>query len=130
MSVNLAAVQGEVQKTIISHPPLGRNGTSLFPGNDLGIGTLDALAVQPPADPPSVDAGSASSVHTVTGIGFNESPVDYVQAVESNGETDTQDPFVTVTNVTWISSTEIEITIDVSSSAPEDYSPFFRFRRS
>lgn len=121
MSVNLGADYGQPNKSIITLPPMGRAGSSELPYSINDPGSFDGLLVYR-AIPDNVSAGSSSFSVALIGSGFLASPVDSVEAVIFNPGTSTwdTDPNVTVTGVTFISTTEIHITINVSSDFPMD----------
>lgn len=118
-------------ESIISPPPPGRRGGARFIQVYPIAGIFDVVGITG-ASPSSLDQGTSNNAVTLSGFGFRQTPVDTVDAVvwsESSGDW-IADSLITVHDVTWSSSTQLSIQIDVSASAPPGYPINLRVQRS
>lgn len=122
---------GNPGEFILTDPPPGRRGGSVFSANFPTPTAFDAYGITS-ANPSTLLPGTTGQVVTLTGYGFRESPGDNFDAVVYNETTKEweADPYVTVTGSTWTSATEVDITLDVTASAPDEYPVNIRMRRA
>jgi hypothetical protein len=131
MSVNVASAFGGPDKAIVTLPPFGRGNASESPYLVSDPGLYDGIAVVQMI-PDTISAGAVDQTIQFIGSGFLDSPVDSVEAVVYNVDTDTwdADPLVTVTGILYVSPTEIDVDISVDSSCPIGYKPKFQVSRT
>ena len=115
--VPIGSSSGTPGQSIIGGPPPGRRGASGFPSSSRS-GTLDLIVVTS-ISPSEWEQGDSGTL-TINGGGFRQSPPDTFLAVTYDDATESviADPFVTLTSPTWVSSTEVTVTITISSTAP------------
>lgn len=112
--------QGEV---LDGHPPQGARNVSERPARGRS-GTVDLLSVTK-GTPFEVQRGTSTDV-SLEGIGFRESPIDTFEPRKYDpSDPDADDegwaPFdgVTFSGITWVSATQVDLTVSVSSTVPD-----------
>ena len=125
------AAQHRYGPAIIAHPPGGQTGNSRHQ-TQARSATIDVVEITS-ADPGTVGAGETVAV-TLTGIGFLASPLDTFTAVKFD-ETDPSSPWVADTLITlgtptWVSSTEVTISVTAASGTPAGHVINIRVQRT
>lgn len=117
--VQTARFSGRSGEAIVTEPVPNRKGASQFPVN-IVIQDIDILRIIS-ADPAVVEAGFSGIVR-LTGIGFLDSPLDTFTCVIFNPDTglyDLSDPLASISSVTFVNSTTVDVELTVLSSAGE-----------
>lgn len=126
--VPLGSHTGFPGQFIIGAPPPGRRGASGFAIDAPTPGDLEVLSVVS-AEPSTVESGASSAAVTVTGMGFRAGDIFEAVVFDNNTGEWSVDPLVTVDSSTVTTTETADLTISVSSSAPEDYLISIQARR-
>jgi hypothetical protein len=116
---------------IIGSPVAGEKSKSQSATARL-TGELDELSIVS-ASPDEIAAGSSENV-TLTGVGFSESPLDNFTAVVKDETVPPddwgEDTDVTISSVTWVSSSEVTADVAVAASKEVGFYLSVRVERS
>lgn len=117
-----ASVSGRPGQTIVSPAPPGRRGGASFATAFPIAADVDVYGIRS-ADPNVLARGTTDTLVTLSGYGFRASPVDLFSAVvwSESARAYVADPFLTLHDAAWISSTRVTVLADLDAAAPIGY---------